>query len=507
MSDANIALNRFGLGARAGDTPPDKPKRWLVDQFESYDARPAAIAALPSTRDIASNILAYQVELRAIRQAGKPQDAAPPPVPAISSRPAGYSPPRGDMAMVDMARDLEKEVASVTEDPAREARRRAQRQARDMLAGAITARCAVALETPAPFVERMVHFWANHFAVSADQLSDIYLSGQLEFDAIRPNVLGTFRDMLFAVERHPTMLLYLDQAQSIGPNSPAAQRAAGRGNGRRAGLNENLAREILELHTLGVRSVYTQGDVTEFARAMTGWTVVGLGRARDADGTGSPGDFRFMARYHEPGPRTLLRVQWPQTGEDQAAAILDFLASHPATARHVATKIARHFAGDDPPASLVGKLERSFLASGGDLPHLYRTLIEAPEAWTPKPVKFRTPWEWTIAAWRALGVSDLQPGPTQSLLAQLGQPVWKPGSPAGWEDVAESWEAPDAIMRRVEAAERFALRTRDTLDARVRVAELFPGAVTPGTVQAIARAESPAQGVALMLVSPEFMRR
>jgi uncharacterized protein (DUF1800 family) len=220
-----------------------------------------------------------------------------------------------------------------------------------------------------------------------------------------------------------------------------------------------------------------------------------------------PGDFRFPPQFHEPGTRTLLRLQWPQQGENQAAAILDFLATHPATARHVATKVARHFAGDDPPASLVGKLEHSFLTTGGDLPHFYRTLIEAPEAWAPQPLKFRTPWEWTMAAWRGLGMSEVQPQQAQNVLIQLGQPVWKPGSPAGWDDVAGSWEAPDAVMRRVEAAERFAQRTRDTLDPRTRVAELFPGAVSPSTAQAIARAESPAQGVALMLVSPEFMRR
>ncbi|PXA88291.1 DUF1800 domain-containing protein [Nostoc sp. 3335mG] len=500
-------MNRFGLGARGGDVPPEAPKRWLLDQLASFDPGPPAIAALPSTREIASRMIEYQAALRDARQAQRattptsPESAAPP----VASRSAGYTPP-GPEAMMAAGRSVQQQVADPT-DPVREVRDRGLKHARETLIGAVGARCAVALETPSPFVERMVHFWANHFAVSAEGYEGISLSGQLEFDAIRPHVLGKFRDMLFAVERHPAMLLYLDQAQSIGPNSPAAQRAAGRGNGRRSGLNENLAREIMELHTLGVRTIYTQADVTEFARAMTGWTVVGLGRGRDADGVGAPGDFRFLPRFHEPGTRTLLERQWPQQGEEQAAAILDFLATHPATAKHVATKVARHFAGDDPPASLVARLERSFLTSGGDLPHLYRTLIEAPEAWTPRPVKFRTPWEWSISAWRALGMSQVPPQQVQNMLVQLGQPVWKPGSPAGWDDVAASWEAPDAVMRRVEAAERFAQRTRDTLDARSRVAELFPDAVSPTTAQAIARAESPAQGVALMLVSPEFMRR
>jgi uncharacterized protein (DUF1800 family) len=243
---------------------------------------------------------------------------------------------------------------------------------------------------------------------------------------------------------------------------------------------------------------------------MTGWTVAGLGRGRGgrlAAAEGASGDFAFADRLHEPGARTILGRDWPQQGYDQAAAVLDMLATHPATAKHIATKLARHFAGDEPPASLVTKLERTFLSTNGDLPALYRTLIDAPEAWTGQPVKFRTPWEWSIAAFRALGTRELQPLAAQNLMRQLGQPVWQPGSPAGWEDAAASWAGPDAIMRRVEAAERMAQRTRDALDARARIAQLFPAAVSERTAQAIARAESPGQGVALMLVAPEFMRR
>jgi uncharacterized protein (DUF1800 family) len=368
-----------------------------------------------------------------------------------------------------------------------------------------------AINSPAPFVERLVHFWANHFAVSIDKFIIVGLAGQLEFDAIRPNVLGSFRDMLFAVERHPAMLLYLDQAQSIGPNSAAGQIAQRRQAAQKPGLNENLAREILELHTLGVRSVYSQADVTEFARAMTGWTVAGLGRgarARFAGTEGEPGDFVYADRLHEPGTRTILGQSWSQPGESQAAAVLDMLAVHPATAQHLSTKLARHFAGDDPPPALVARLQAAYLKSGGDLPTLYRVLIESPECWVAQPGKFKTPWEWTISAMRALGTSDVANNlATVGLLKQLGQPVWQPGSPAGWDDVAASWAGPDAVLRRVEAAERMAQRTRDTIDARLRAAQILPGALGEVTAQAIARAESPGQGIALMLVAPEFMRR
>ena len=147
------------------------------------------------------------------------------------------------------------------------------------------------------------------------------------------------------------------------------------------------------------------------------------------------------------------------------------------------------------------------MRSGGDLPTVYHALIEAPECWVPQPVKFKSPWEWTISALRGLGAEQLPPMAMNGLMTQLGQPVWKPGSPAGWDDVAASWAGPDAVMRRVEAAERLAQRTRDTVDARKRAAELFPDSLSENSAQSIARAESPGQGVALMLVAPEFMRR
>jgi uncharacterized protein (DUF1800 family) len=314
-----------------------------------------------------------------------------------------------------------------------------------------------------------------------------------------------------AVERHPAMLLFLDQAVSVGPNSQVGQASARRQAKNRAGLNENLAREIMELHTLGVRSVYTQTDVTEFARAMTGFTVAGIGRGPGARyaGTaeGEPGSFVFAERIHEPGTRTILVKQWNQQGEGQAAAVLDYLATHPATAHHIATKLARHFANDDPPPALVARLEKTFLKSGGDLPTVYRALIASPECWASTQAKFKSPWEWSISAMRALGTQQVQANAVNGLLGQLGQPTWKPGSPAGWDDVAGAWAGPDAIMRRVEAAERMAARVKDTIDARQRAAQLFPDALSASTTQSIARAESPGQGLALMLVSPEFIRR
>ncbi|HEV7288604.1 DUF1800 domain-containing protein [Sphingomonas sp.] len=481
MSDASIALNRFGLGGRADASAPADPRRALIEQMARFDVRPGAIAALPATPVIAAAVADYLEELRMVQRDLRQE------------RRTGDAMPDGEAA-----------------DPARQVRQAGRQQGRDFYMTAAGARAQVAVGSDTPFVERLVHFWSNHFAVSADKQTMVGLAGAFEFDAIRPHVLGSFRDMLHAVERHPAMLLYLDQAQSVGPGSVAGQAAARRGGPQRVGLNENLAREILELHTLGVRTGYTQADVTEFARAMTGWSVAGITRgpaARFAGLEGQPGSFVFAGRIHEPGSRTILGKSYAQQGERQAAAVLDDLAVHPATAKHLATKLARHFAGDEPPASLVGKLEAAFLKSGGDLPTVYRVLIEAPETWVAQPVKFRTPWEWSIAAMRALGTSEIPGEAVLGLMNQLGQPVWRPGSPAGFDDIAASWAGPDAVMRRVEAAERMAARTRDTIDARARAAVLFPGALSATTSQAIARAESASQGVALMLVAPEFMRR
>jgi uncharacterized protein (DUF1800 family) len=351
-------------------------------------------------------------------------------------------------------------------------------------------------------VERLVQFWSNHFAVSVDKLLVVGLAGGFEADAIRPNVLGRFEDMLLAAARHPAMLLYLDQAQSIGPNSPAGRRAQNL-HQRGRGLNENLAREILELHTLGVRSGYTQDDVTEFARALTGWTL-----PSDEPGEESPATFRFVQALHEPGTRTVLGRSYADTGEQQASAIIHDVVLQPATARHIATKLARHFAADDPPQPLVQRLADTFVRTGGDLPSLYRVLIASAEAWQPAPAKFKSPWDWSISSLRALGRREMPAMQAVQLMNQLGQPVWRPGSPAGYGDLALTWAAPDALIRRVETAQRFAEQAGDAVDARTLAPRVLPdGALGEATAGAIARADSGGTALALMLVAPEFLRR
>jgi uncharacterized protein (DUF1800 family) len=495
MVSVTLALNRFGLGARPDETLPADPKAWLSAQLGRFDPLPPPIAAAPRRREVAMQLADYLAEQRMARAARR--EPGDPP----RFRPASMAEP----GMQAMAADAAMPPKAQEADPAVRFLRKA---VRDQYLAFIGARMNAALVSPAPFLERLAHFWANHFAVSADKLTVVGLAGLLEFEAVRPNLLGKFGDMLLAVEQHPAMLLYLDQAQSIGPNSFVGERAARRQ--RKAGLNENLAREILELHTLGVRSGYSQADVTEFARALTGWTVDGLARGAFAwglGGTGTPGDFLFSERLHEPGPRIILGRTYDQPGEGQARAVLADLAVHPATARHVATKLARHFAADDPPPGLVDRLTRTYLASAGDLPSLYRVLIDAPEVWNPANVKFRTPWDWSVAALRAVGSRQIQPQAAAGLLRQLGQDTWKPGSPAGYDDIAQSWAGPEALVRRVEAAERLASRAGDAIDARQLGPKLMPDGLSAATGQALARAESPGQGLALLLASPEFLRR
>ncbi|MDB5913014.1 MAG: hypothetical protein JWP22_1689 [Ramlibacter sp.] len=454
MTPAAIALNRFGLGTRPDEPLPGDPQRWLLSQLQHYEPLPPAWQPQKRTPALVQALLAQQ---RAVRDAPEGQKMAK--------------------------------------------RQAYRREARDEYLAAVGARASAALQTPAPFVERLVHFWANHFAVSVDKIAVVGLAGALEADAIRPHVLGRFEDMLLAVTRHPAMLLYLDQANSIGPDSVAAQRAMERQQ-RRRGLNENLAREILELHTLGVRSGYTQADVAEFARALTGWSIPGPQPAED---TGAA--FMYRPAVHEPGARTLLGRTYAAGGQEQGLAILHDLAMAAATAQHLAAKLACHFVADDPSAALVQRLADAFQRSGGDLPTVYRELVGAPEAWHAGPGKFKSPWDWATSSLRALGLREIAPMQAATLMNQLGQPVWRPGSPAGWDDLAAAWAAPDALVRRVEVAQRLAAQAGDRIDARELGPRLLPGTLAAATASAVARAESPASALALLLVSPEFLRR
>ncbi|MEC5386038.1 DUF1800 domain-containing protein [Uliginosibacterium sp. H3] len=459
-AQARIALSRFGLGRAADEALPGDARGWLLAQCSPRPV-PAAIAALPTSSQL-------------LTEFSRTREAA-----------AGAA------------------NASAKQDLQAAQRRQGYTRYRD----SVNARVISALQTDAPFQERLVHFWANHFCVSADNVSSVPLVGSLEHEAIRPHVMGRFEDMLMAVEHHPAMLFYLDQIASVGPDSRFAAAARARNATRERGLNENLAREILELHTLGVRSGYTQEDVTEFARALTGWSLEGEHAARGW----YTGGFAFRDNMHQPGARTILGRRYEQQGEAQAHAVLHDLARAPATANFIASKLARHFAGDTPPSALVDRLARAFTESEGDLPTVYRALINSPEPWQEAGVKFKTPWEWMLSAMRGFGM-DANPQSVArmqmpQLFEQLAQPVWKPGSPAGWPDTTAAWAAPEAIVRRVEEANRLAGQASEGLEPRRLMSDLLGSVASPVTRSVIEGADSRNNALALLLVSPEFMRR
>lgn len=394
---------------------------------------------------------------------------------------------------------------------------------REVVIADTRSRLLTAARTARPFAERLQLFWANHFTVSLAKGSTRGLIGAFERDAIRPNIAGSFEALLFASTTHPAMLRYLDNTQSAGPNSTlvarAAKRAAKSGEPARvSGLNENLAREVLELHTLGAASArgpgasYTQADVTSFAAVLTGWRV-GLDDSADLAQ-------RFDPAWHEPGRKTLLGQHYPD-GPDGLRRVLHDLALHPATARFIATKLARHFVADDPPAALVGRLTDAYRRSDGDLPTVYRELVRSPEAWNPQPVKLKSPEELVVSAARVLqfggvGTAGAARGVGKQAvdlagfgasIAALGQRVQAAPSPAGWSDRAEDWLGPDAVWKRLEWSTRLADRLRSSIDARALAAQSLGPWLSEATRTQIERAADGSQAVALLLMAPEFQRR
>ena len=292
-------------------------------------------------------------------------------------------------------------------------------------------------------------FWSNHFCVSADVVTN--MAGGYEREAVRAHVLGRFGDMLQAVEAHPAMLVYLDNFRSIGPKSVA-------GLIGKTGLNENLGREILELHTLGVRTVYSQDDVTNFAKVITGWTLRPMGTDPDHGN-----EFVFNPRLHEPGPQTIIGKTYPEGGMEQGKAVLADLARHPATAAHVAVKLARHFCADEPPDSLTARLSRRFLDTEGDLKEVARALIEAPETWDEQRTKLKRPSEWLMSAWRAIGTAP-EPRRVLDSQAYFGERLWRPVAPAGFSDLQAAWL--DGLAQRLDIANRIADRVGNSIRAR-----------------------------------------
>jgi len=490
---AAVAVTRFGLGARPGEIErvAADPRGWLEAQVKSAGA-PNPAGRFVASPERMEQLLAYRAEAET-----RPARAAAAPAAAMAPDPAP-APTMGDPAAeaaLAARRDSRQEM---TRDTARE----------------FLARAQMGATTDAGFAERWALFWANVFTTSATKFQSAVFMGPFEREAIRPNVFGRFEDLALAAEQHPAMLLYLDQAQSVGPDSTAGRR-------RNAGLNENLAREILELHTVGAEAGYSQADVTEFARALTGWstptprdrqTAGGGGpraRAVRAAMAGEPGANAFVFRpvVHEPGPRTVLGRTYPAGGREQGEAVLRDLARRPETARRLARKLAVHFVADDPPQGVVDKLEAAWAASGGDLAAVARALIAAPEAWSPQPVKMKTPYDFVISTHRALASSPASIRILQQVLMSMGQPAFSAPSPEGWPDTAADWAGPDAMVKRLDWAQSVAARAAPMADPNAVAAGALGARLGERTRQFVARAESRPEALTLFLMSPEFQRR
>jgi uncharacterized protein (DUF1800 family) len=464
--DTVIAANRFGLGARPGELvsiDPD-PRGWLLAQLQGRPALPAAFGDLADSAAILVEVQQVQEMRRDLKSASDDKPQA----------------------------DIVKKFGAV---------------ARRHYLAQTDARYRHAASTEQPFRERLVHFWSNHFAVSADKQPISALAGAFENEAIRPALSGSFYDMLLAVEKHPAMILYLDNQRSIGPRSELALRAKRRRKAQRAvGLNENLAREILELHTLGVNGGYSQDDVTTFAKVITGWSIGGGGEGGRFN-EGTPGRFEFRENIHEPGVQSLLGKRYGQDGVRQGEAVLRDLSRHPSTAHFVATKLTRHFISDQPPAATIAKVAAVFLETDGDLPSVHKALVDADAAWQATFGKYKSPQDFVISTFRAFNRVPDSGRYVVGALDLMGQAPYRPGSPAGWPDTADQWGGADALYKRIEWSNAVARLAGSRVNPlSVGDAVLGP-ALGDHTRTAIASAESTEQGLTLLLASPEFQRR
>lgn len=495
---ALIALNRFGLGARGGaasdfSSAASDPLGFVKAELGRPSAALLEAPGLQSTPVLAQAAFDYQQEVKQQREAAAKTAQAM--ASASGGMPADGKAETRSETKPDARATMSPDAMQPNAAPAKEPPKPLNVIQKTFRAEAL-ARIQRATMVESGFVERLVTFWSNHFCISANkgELARIW-AGAFEREAIRPHVLGRFSDMVLAVEQHPAMIFFLDNQQSIGPQSRAGQN-------RKRGLNENLAREIMELHTLGVSGGYTQDDVTSLARIITGWTFAG----RDGR-LGQPGAFAFNANAHEPGPQKLLGKTYEDTGIGQGEAALADIVRRPATAKFIATKFVRHFVADDPPPALVAKLEATFRRTDGDLRAMTLALVDADEAWHAPMTKIRTPYEYLVAAGRMMGRIPEDPQRYLGGLNVLGQPLWTPAGPNGFADTNAAWAAPEGLKLRLDIASQISSRIGDTLDPRALLDVVAGDAASTETRQTVERAESKQQAFALLLMSPEFQRR
>jgi uncharacterized protein (DUF1800 family) len=514
---ALVALNRFGFGARGGASgdlvnAASDPRGFVKAELSRPNGALLEVPGLLSTPALGGMVFAYQDEVKRAREAaaksGAAASEAPPALPAADAKVQRRNLSLNSIAMEMAAKDpAMKPPESAGANPSMAAAEAMQPNAtkqppqplniiQKTYRAEALARLQRASIADCGLVERLVAFWSNHFCISASkgELARMW-AGSFEREAIRPHVLGRFGDMLEAVEQHPAMLFFLDNQQSLGPESRAGQN-------RKRGLNENLAREIMELHTLGVGGGYTQEDVTSLARIITGWSFAG----RQGQ-LGAPGSFVFNANAHQPGAQRLLGKVYEAGGIAQGEAALSDIARHPSTAKFIATKFARHFVADDPPPALVARLQNAFYKSDGDLRVLTTTLLDSDEAWAAPLTKLRSPYEFVVATGRLLARIPDDPGPYLNGLNLLGQPLWSPAGPNGFPDTNAAWAAPEGMKLRLDISAQLASRVGASVDPRDLLEFAAADAASEETRRTVERAESRQQALALLLMSPEFQRR
>ena len=474
--EASLAVNRFGLGAMPGEIAgaSGDPKQWLIAQLGPADQPvPADGQPFKDGAMLVQDLQAFRQERREMKRDGDTKDL-----------------------------------------------RAFVKQQRQVLINEMASRFQQGFVSRRPFAERLVWFWSNHFTISVQNPAVASLAGAYEREAIRPHIAGRFEDMLLAVATHPAMLIYLNNAQSIGPDSPAGQLA-------QRGLNENFGRELMELYSLGVDGGYTQADVIALAKLLTGWSIdiqprgagamarffqASVNEPETFDGASS--GFRYFPARHEPGPVVLRGKTYPDGSAGGRAAIHD-LARDPATAKFIATKFARHFVSDTPSPQLVARLERTFHDTQGDLKALTIALIEDPSAWDAGAPKMRNPVEYVTASYRLLNLpkaqnADLEIRGAMQACRMMGHFPMAAPSPKGWSDMSADWSGPDAILSRIEWAGQLGSRLPQNVGVG-QIAGLADQAVgerlSKETRGAVAAAPTGGEALALLVSSPEFQRR
>jgi uncharacterized protein (DUF1800 family) len=516
---ALVALNRFGFGARGGASgdfinAASDPRGFVKAELSRQNGVLLEAPGLQSTPQLGQAVFEYQAQVQQAREVAAKAGSAPgaqPLQPPADQKPdtkthrnlslnavamdiAGQSP---EMKTADnAAKPADSMQPNAALPPAAKPAPQPLNVIQKTFRAEALARLQRATLADCGFAERLVVFWSNHFCISANkgELARMW-AGSFEREAIRPHVLGRFADMLKAIEQHPAMLFFLDNQQSLGPDSRAGQN-------RKRGLNENLAREIMELHTLGVGGGYTQEDVASLARIITGWTFAG----RQGQ-LGTPGSFVFNSNAHQPGPQVLLGKTYEATGAAQGEAALADIARHPSTANFIATKFVRHFVADDPPPALVARLRDVFVKTDGDLKALATALVDSDEAWKAPLTKIRSPYEFLVASGRLLARVPEDPGQYLNSLNLLGQPLWSPSGPNGFPDTNAAWAAPEGMKLRLDIAAQMGARLGNNIDPLDLLEFAAANEASTETRRTIERAASRQQALALLLMSPEMQRR